>query len=87
LEDDLTEVKNYMVVLLEFVYENQVPEIRQMIPPLTKIIRLMREVCPVEVFSINSSQYGTTPNQNGASHGSFTENKMSVTPYEDHALK
>ena len=28
LEDDLTEVKNYMVALLEFVYENQLPEIR-----------------------------------------------------------
>ena len=28
LEDDLTEVKNFMVVLLEFVYENQLPKIR-----------------------------------------------------------
>ena len=28
LEDDLTEVKNFMVALLEFVYETQLPEIR-----------------------------------------------------------
>jgi hypothetical protein len=48
LEDDLTEVNNYMVALLEFVVENQVPEIREMIPPLTRIIRFMREVCPAD---------------------------------------
>lgn len=46
LEDDLTEVRNYMVALLEFVEENESDDIRKMIPLLSKIIDLMAKVLP-----------------------------------------
>ena len=46
LEDDLTEVRNYMIALLEFVEENEIDDIRRMIPPLSKIIKFMGMVLP-----------------------------------------
>ena len=46
LEDDLHEVRNYMLALQEFVLESQTDEVREMVPLLTKIISLMRQVLP-----------------------------------------
>jgi len=57
VEDDLTEVKNFMITILEFVQENKLQETRSMIVPLKNIIRLIREVCPAN----EDATLGTTP--------------------------
>ena len=46
LQDNLSEVRDYMVALLEWIAETQDANIKIMIPQLEKIIFLLREVCP-----------------------------------------
>ena len=46
LQENLSEVRDYIIVLLEYVFENDDDDMRQMVPHLEKIIELLIQVCP-----------------------------------------
>lgn len=48
LTDDLTEVKDYMLALLEQVEESEITSMEGLIPILSNIIILLQQVCPPE---------------------------------------
>ena len=48
LTDDLTEVKDYMLAVLEQVEENESASMERLIPILSNIIILLQQVCPPE---------------------------------------
>ena len=52
LQDNLSEVRDYMVALLEWVIENQDTNVKSMIAQLDKIIFLLREICPPDEIII-----------------------------------
>ena len=50
--DNLSEVRDYMMTLLEYMIDDQNDDVRNIVPQLWKVIKLLRQLCPFDKQSL-----------------------------------
>ena len=48
ISDNLSEVRDYMMTLLEYMIDDENDEVRNIVPQLWKVIKLLRQICPFD---------------------------------------